>query len=94
MGQSVTIDVPGQQCQVICVLTRIPIIGSYNTQHLFTSLDPFYRNLIPDDDRRVIRDDIAKHVVIGYNVIIFITQTPSGNSLQATTGCSRNSSFS
>lgn len=77
IGHRATVDVPGQRggnitmCAAISehgVLTRIPIIGPYNTQHLLTFLDTLYRDLIPDDERGLIRDDLPKYVVVWDNV--------------------------
>lgn len=55
IGQRATIDVPGQRggnitmCAAISengVLTHIPCLGPYNTQHLLTFLDTLYRDII------------------------------------------------
>lgn len=50
------------------VLAHIPIMGPYNTQHLLTFLDNLYRNVIPEDERDLNRDDVPKYVVICDNV--------------------------
>lgn len=57
------------------VLTRIPIIGPYNTQHLLTFLDTLNRDLIPDDERGLIRDVLPKYVVIWDNVSLHHSNT-------------------
>ena len=50
------------------VLTHIPLIGPYNTQHLLNFLETLYRALIPDDERGLFREDLPKYVVICDNV--------------------------
>lgn len=42
------------------VLMHIPIIGPYNTKHIFTFLDTFYRDLIHEHERGQIGDDLPK----------------------------------
>ncbi|KAL6477133.1 hypothetical protein MHYP_G00156320 [Metynnis hypsauchen] len=77
IGQRATTDVPGQRggnitmCAAMSengVLTNIPIIGPYNTQHLVTFLDTLYRDLIPDNERGGVQEDLPKYVVIWDNV--------------------------
>lgn len=77
IGHRATVDLPGQRggnismCAAISengVLTHIPRIGPYNTQHLLTFLETLYRTLIPDDERGPFRDDLPKYVVIWDNV--------------------------
>lgn len=72
-----TVDLPGQRggnitmCAAISehgVLTHIPLIGPYNTQHLLNFLETLYRALIPDDERGLFREDLPKYVVICDNV--------------------------
>ena len=72
-----TVDVPGQRggnitmCAAISetgVITRIPIIGPYNTQHLMTFLDILYRDLIPENERDLIRHDLPNFVIVWDNV--------------------------
>lgn len=50
------------------VLTHIPILGPYNTQHLITFLDTLYRDLIPDHERGMMQEDLPAYVVIWDNV--------------------------
>lgn len=77
IGQRATVDVPGQRGGNITmyaaisehgVLTRLPITGPYNTQHLLTFLDALYRDIIPDDERGLIHEDLPKYVVDWDNV--------------------------
>ncbi|KAK0133507.1 hypothetical protein N1851_030967 [Merluccius polli] len=72
-GQRATIDVAGQQggnitmCAAISengVLTHIPRLGPYNTQHLLTFLDTLYRDIIPENERGLTGDHLNKHVVV------------------------------
>ncbi|KAI7790162.1 hypothetical protein IRJ41_011132 [Triplophysa rosa] len=72
-----TVDVPGQQGGNITmsaaiskngVLTHIPIIGPYNTERLVTFLDTLYRDLIPEQERSQIGDDLPKYVIVWDNV--------------------------
>ncbi|XP_039899474.1 uncharacterized protein LOC120740972 [Simochromis diagramma] len=60
IGQRATTEVPGQRggnitmCAAISdngVLTHIPLLGPYNTQHLLTFLDTLYRDLVPENER-------------------------------------------
>lgn len=77
IGHRATVDLPGQRggnitmCAAISehgVLTHIPLIGPYNTQHLFNFLETLYRALIPDNERGLFREDLPKYVVICDNV--------------------------
>eukprot|EP00063_Salmo_salar_P054314 XP_014029149.1 PREDICTED: uncharacterized protein LOC106586404 [Salmo salar] len=77
IGHRATVDLPGQRggnitmCAAISehgVLTHIPLIGPYNTQHLLNFLETLYRALIPDDERGLFREDLPKYVVICDNV--------------------------
>ncbi len=77
IGQRATIDVPGQRggnitmCAAISengVLTHIPHLGPYNTQHLLTFLDTLYRDIIPENERGLTGDHLNKHVVVCDNV--------------------------
>ncbi|CAM4623613.1 unnamed protein product [Leuciscus chuanchicus] len=69
IGHRATVDLPGQRggnitmCAAISehgVLTHIPLIGPYNTQHLLNLLETLYRALIPDDERGLFREDLPK----------------------------------
>ena len=77
IGHRATVDLPGQwggnitMCAAISehgVLTHIPLIGPYNTQHLLNFLVTLYRALIPDDECGLFREDLPKYVVICDNV--------------------------
>ncbi len=77
IGQRATIFVPGQRggnitmCAAISengVLTHIPRLGPYNTQHLLTCLDTLYRDIIPENERGLTGDHLNKHVVVCDNV--------------------------
>ncbi len=50
------------------VPTHIPIIGPYNTDCLVTFLDTLYRDLIPEQERGQIGDDLPKCVIVWDNV--------------------------
>ncbi len=50
------------------VLTHIPRLGPYNTQHLLTFLDTLYRDVIPENERGLTGDHLNKHVVVWDNV--------------------------
>ncbi|KAL6458786.1 hypothetical protein MHYP_G00322580 [Metynnis hypsauchen] len=72
-----TVDVPGQRGGNITmgaaisengVLTHIPIIGPYNTEHLVTFLDTLYRDLIHERERDQIGDDLPKYIIVWDNV--------------------------
>lgn len=77
-----TVDLPGRRRGDMTtraaisehgVLTRIPLMGPFNTRHLLTashlppSSIPLLRALIPDHERGPFRDDFPKHVVISDN---------------------------
>ncbi|KAK0149398.1 hypothetical protein N1851_009878 [Merluccius polli] len=73
IGQRATIDVPGQRggnvtmCAAISengVLTHIPLLGPYNTQHLLTFLDTLYRTIVPENERGLTGDHLSKYVVV------------------------------
>ncbi|KAL7871364.1 hypothetical protein SRHO_G00063470 [Serrasalmus rhombeus] len=58
-GHRATVDVPGQRggnitmctaASELGVLTHVPTLGPYNTQHLITFIDTLYRDLIPDGE--------------------------------------------
>ncbi|XP_044040880.1 uncharacterized protein LOC122870620 [Siniperca chuatsi] len=77
IGHRATVDVPGQRGGNITmgcaisengVLTHIPIIGPYNTERLVTFLDTLYRDLIPEQERGQIGDDLPKYVIVWDNV--------------------------
>lgn len=77
IGRRATIDVPGQRggnitmCAAISengILTHIPHLGPYNTQHLLTFLDTLYRDIIPENERGLTGDHLNKHVVVCDNV--------------------------
>lgn len=66
IGHQATEDVPGQRggnitmCAAITengVSTRIPNIGPYNTLKLLTFLKTLYRDLIPENERGLVRHD-------------------------------------
>ncbi len=72
-----TVDLPGQQGGDISisaaiskngVLTHIPRIGPYNTQHLLNFLETLNKTLIPDDERGPFWDDLPKYGAIWDNV--------------------------
>ena len=48
------------------MLTHIP--GPYNTERLVTFLDTLYRDLIPEQERSQIGDDLPKYVIVWDNV--------------------------
>lgn len=84
IGHRATADVSGQwggnimMCAPIAdhsVLTHIPLIGPYNTQHFLTFLDTLYRDLIPDDKRGLIQNDLPKYVVIWDSVSFHYSNT-------------------
>lgn len=50
------------------VLTHIPIIRPYNTEFLVTFLYTLYRDLIPEQERGQIGDDLPKYVIVWDNV--------------------------
>lgn len=50
------------------VLTHIPVIGPYNTDHLLAFLDTLYRDIIPKNERGLPGDDLNKYVVVWDNV--------------------------
>ena len=75
IGQRATTDVPGQcggnvtMCAAIPdngVLTHIPLLGPYNTQHLLTFLDTPYRDIVPENERG--GGQLNKYVVVWDNV--------------------------
>ncbi|XP_023817458.1 uncharacterized protein LOC110016218 isoform X1 [Oryzias latipes] len=69
IGHRATADVPGQRA--ICdngVLTHIPIIGLYNTEHLITFLETLYRDLIPEEERGQSGDHLPTYVTVWDNV--------------------------
>ncbi|XP_019213039.2 uncharacterized protein LOC109201840 [Oreochromis niloticus] len=75
IGQRATTEVPGQRggnitmCAAISdngVLTHIPLLGPYNTQHLLTFLDTLYRDLVPENERG--GGQLSKYVVVWDNV--------------------------
>ncbi len=77
IGHRATVDVPGQRGGNITmgaaisengVLKHIPIIGPYNTEHLVTFLYTLYRDLIPEQERGQIGDDLPKYVIVWDNV--------------------------
>ncbi|XP_044066956.1 uncharacterized protein LOC122883003 isoform X2 [Siniperca chuatsi] len=77
IGHRATVDVPGQRSGNITmgcaisengVLTHIPIFGPYNTERLVTFLDTLYRDLIPEQERGQIGDDLPKYVIVWDNV--------------------------
>ncbi|XP_026213312.1 uncharacterized protein LOC113160317 isoform X1 [Anabas testudineus] len=80
IGHRATVDVPGQRggnittgaaiCDVVIngVLTHIPIIGPYNTEHLITFLETLYRDLIPEEERGQSGDHLPTYVKVWDNV--------------------------
>ena len=46
------------------VLTHIPIIGPNNTERLVTFVDTLCRDLIPEQERGPIEDDLPKYVIV------------------------------
>ncbi|XP_019213444.1 uncharacterized protein LOC102077558 [Oreochromis niloticus] len=75
IGQRATTEVHGQRggkitmCAAISdngVLTHIPLLGPYNTQHLLTFLDTLYRDLVPENARG--GGQLSKYVVVWDNV--------------------------
>ncbi len=77
IGHRAIIDVPGQRGGNITmgaaisengVLKHIPIIGPYNTERLVIFLDALYRDLIPEQERGQIGDDLPKYVIVWDNV--------------------------
>lgn len=75
IGQRATTDVPGQRggnitmCAAISdngVLTHIPLLGPYNTQHLLTFLDTLYRDIVPENERG--EGQLNQYVVVWDNV--------------------------
>ncbi len=77
IGHRATVDVPGQRGGNITmgaaisengVLKHIPIIGPYKTERLVTFLDALYRDLIPEQERGQIGDDLPKYVIVWDNI--------------------------
>ncbi|XP_051570452.1 uncharacterized protein LOC127450403 isoform X1 [Myxocyprinus asiaticus] len=77
IGHQATVDVPGQRggnitmCAAICgngVLSHIPIIGPYNTQRLLKFLETLYKDLIPENERGLVRNDLPMYVIVWDNV--------------------------
>lgn len=71
IGERATTEVPGQRkgnitmCAAISdnsVLTHVPLLGPYNTQHLLTFLDTLYRDLVPGNERG--GGQLSKYVVV------------------------------
>nr|XP_023660024.1 uncharacterized protein LOC111839919 [Paramormyrops kingsleyae] len=77
IGHRATINTPGQRganitmCAAISengVSTHIPHIGPYNTQLLLAFLNALYRDLIPEQERGVVRPHLPNYVVVWDNV--------------------------
>ncbi|KAL0153040.1 hypothetical protein M9458_051639 [Cirrhinus mrigala] len=77
IGHRATIDTPGQRganitmCAAISengVRTHIPHIGPYNTQLLLAFLNALYRDLIPEQERGLVRPHLPNYVVVWDNV--------------------------
>ncbi|XP_023119563.2 uncharacterized protein LOC111564304 [Amphiprion ocellaris] len=77
IGHRATVDVPGQRGGNMTmgvaisengVVTHIPIIGPYNTEHLVTFLDTLYRDLIPEQERGQTGENLPKFVIVWDNV--------------------------
>ncbi|XP_059404951.1 uncharacterized protein LOC132140157 [Carassius carassius] len=77
IGHRATIDTPGQRganitmCAAIsenCVSTHIPHIVPYNTQLLLAFLNALYRDLIPEQERGLVRPHLPNSVVVWDNV--------------------------
>nr|XP_023660031.1 uncharacterized protein LOC111839927 [Paramormyrops kingsleyae] len=71
IGQRATTDVPGRRggnvtmCAAMSdngILTHIPLLGPYNTQHLLTFLDTLYRDIVPENERG--GGQLNKYVVV------------------------------
>ncbi|XP_016366756.1 uncharacterized protein LOC107707284 [Sinocyclocheilus rhinocerous] len=84
IGHRATVDVPGQRGGNITmgaaisengVLTHIPIIGPYNTECLVTFLDTLYRDIIPEQERGQIGDDLpnSESMVDGRKITVIDT---------------------
>ncbi|KAL7839610.1 hypothetical protein SRHO_G00262680 [Serrasalmus rhombeus] len=88
IGHRATVDITGQQggnitmCAAISeqgVLTHIPTLGPYSTQHLVTFIDTLYRDLIPDGEMalndRENAPNLTNYVVIWDNVRFYHSNT-------------------
>ncbi len=77
IGHRATTDTPGQRgtsitmCAAISengVSTHIPHIGPYNTQLLLVFLNTLYGDLIPEQERGLVRPHLPNYVVIWDNI--------------------------
>ncbi len=69
--QQLTLQANITMCAAISensVSTRIPHIGPYNTQLLLAFLNTLYRDLIPEQERGLVRPYLPNYVVIWDNV--------------------------